>query len=1669
MALAYVTEKTSVVPVTVLQAPYTLILLSTSIYPGHTAGILDTTGDPNIATQPILISTMFGQKFYDGTFSTLITEPNGAKTITSLTSTTWQVLNNVGFFTSLSNAYLNQLTGTNLFATSISSTQGFVSSITATTVQVSRSLVLQGNASITGNIEAQGTVTILSSLTVDGDVNLSTSLITGGAANFQSTVYVTDALNVDGNVSTLGNVTIGEDLYVNKNINVFQALVPNYLSVQTLTMNQINLPGGIRVAGDTQIGSSLQLFNTLRVGGIGIIENNVNVLDTTQFAGKINVISNVYINTLNVTGYLSSLGNVFISGITTFGDSLSTNGGLNILASTFVKLHTAVQGNVNIQAITGLTSAYIGGNAYFSSLTVSSILDIGGNLSVRNSALLSGALTTYSSIAVGIDLYATQDTTNILGGLYTNKDLNVTNNFTDRSTLFIEGQTTVTSSLIGIAQATIRSTISTIYLRALGEVDVFGELYVRQVLSATSLGAPIGLVISTLQLSNTLYGNQGTVPYLIANSFPTKIFAGTETSGPQDLYVRDELQIRNKLTQLGAPYSSRKDYSANIYTTSSFVVPYLPQTAMIGTVTPGAYLGIGLSTTFQTILSTANMSAELITASSITGIHIGDGSGLSNIGDYQSSIFVSSVTANNIYTPQIYASSLITNIGYVDNDITIRKTLFQSTSVVWLAGGDDITTNGNIQLSYDTLFWNNVESVNFQYYVKGITGNGSISNSFFVATGVDSDAVKTIQWSQNGTNWFSIISGGFSNGINSENKGNSVAYLSTQNTWVAVGLDATRTSNTIQYSRDGFNWLTAANGFAYEGVAVRGSPSSLMMASGFDNSNDSNLNPPYGIGALKYSANGITWSNSVFPLISPQYPLLVSFTYRINQWIGIDRVGGLYNSLSNGSTWYYYTATGQPTTTDIYYADNLLVLVGGSTISYSANLNTWTRAATTFSSNVSFQSVYYNSNESIWVAGAASPIRAETLWNSPDALNWSPVLEGGFSTAILALGAGYGITTVSTATKNVVLTSGTGSLTGTTILLPQILKLVNDSGSWTTSNSLITNSTWNPSVRAVAYNESAIYKFVGVGNSRIPEETIGRAFTENGPWYPAIQGGFSTTGYGVVNYNNNIWVAVGDDLVSTNTIQYSQGAANWFATNSNIAGNVMRQGGRGIILGDVAGSAAALLAVGKDTLDINTIANSSNGYNWSPSISGGFNQQGNGITVGTTSGSNIYLAVGQDTNILKTIQFSRNGLSWSNILTGGFTLGGYGVAYGRFSGSDRFVAVGNVNNTTQSAVSYSIQYSIDASNWLPTTSAFTKQGYGVTYNHASNLWFAVGEDINGNSAATVKYSGNGINWSNIAINNGFKSQYSYGSAYSLYSQAVDSTEIFPYMTFPNITVYERSLPNIIPNPTIRLGPSSIYLNESININLSNQVTIGGSIPYANASLTVLGNFYTSSLIYQGTPENETKLIVSSLVASTLFGTNNMIAKTIQTPSLFIGPGCNTLAANFANTIQFFEASPSASIPPQNSVININDTLYVGLSNQVLPTASNIQTIGIGVSTSDYALDVSGSVGTSSFIGTYIQSLKPTTVDGVQNIYFMASTLAIHGGNPGLVTGINTIYTQPSSILFNKIVTTNLSTARMGLYTTNPQYSFDVRTQGIVDTVNTSLLVSGAFFLTLQTI
>jgi hypothetical protein len=140
-------------------------------------------------------------------------------------------------------------------------------------------------------------------------------------------------------------------------------------------------------------------------------------------------------------------------------------------------------------------------------------------------------------------------------------------------------------------------------------------------------------------------------------------------------------------------------------------------------------------------------------------------------------------------------------------------------------------------------------------------------------------------------------------------------------------------------------------------------------------------------------------------------------------------------------------------------------------------------------------------------------------------------------------------------------------------------------------------------------------------------------------------------------------------------------------------------------------------------------------------VSGGFDSgDGTGLGSGVAfGGSNIWVAVGLSTTPEASIKYSGNGSNWSNAISGGF--GDYfGITYGLgvAFGNNKWVAVGQ---------STSILYSSDGKNWNnDVTGAFPFLGRGVAYSQGQNLWVAAGEDSNANG--TLRYSGNGINWSN---------------------------------------------------------------------------------------------------------------------------------------------------------------------------------------------------------------------------------------------------------------------------------------------------------------------------------
>ena len=143
MANVYtVTASTSVVLINTLQSPNTVVLLSSIVNPGHIVGIRDGTGSALISSRPIIISTTNGIKFFDGTSSMTLTQPNTSLIVSSRNPTTWQVLNNQGFFTSLSSVSLNTLAANYGSVKLISSAYDLISSINVKDISISKNFTL---------------------------------------------------------------------------------------------------------------------------------------------------------------------------------------------------------------------------------------------------------------------------------------------------------------------------------------------------------------------------------------------------------------------------------------------------------------------------------------------------------------------------------------------------------------------------------------------------------------------------------------------------------------------------------------------------------------------------------------------------------------------------------------------------------------------------------------------------------------------------------------------------------------------------------------------------------------------------------------------------------------------------------------------------------------------------------------------------------------------------------------------------------------------------------------------------------------------------------------------------------------------------------------------------------------------------------------------------------------------------------------------------------------------------------------------------------------------------------------------------------------------------------------------------------------------------------------
>jgi hypothetical protein len=730
---------------------------------------------------------------------------------------------------------------------------------------------------------------------------------------------------------------------------------------------------------------------------------------------------------------------------------------------------------------------------------------------------------------------------------------------------------------------------------------------------------------------------------------------------------------------------------------------------------------------------------------------------------------------------------------------------------MWVAIGNDSTQC--MKYSYDGITWSNSLGPNFVSGAGfGVVWNGSV----WTVTGQDATQNNTIKYSGDGINWSNSSGVGFtgwgwgiaysSNTIPSYNQTNyeiesqnipiylrstnQLAFLAStmifndtlvvdttnrvgintgfpQTDLDVAGVGRFQTLSTLALNLSSIN----GQGFGFPSTVstVYGSSFNTLLLTAstisFVNMAQQSTNMWIAVGGdtgtnIKYSYNGITWSNTSGPRFTVEGD---GVAYNGTTWVAVGGDSTSTNTIKyslNGMTWSNSTGSGFATGgCNVAWNGRLWVAVGddataNGSIKYSLNGISWSNSA----SGAFLQEgrgIAWNGN--MWVAAGIDSLPTSTLKYSYNGINWSSIATGGF--------ANYGASVAWNGRMWVAAGNDAPQYSAT-------LQYSYDGINWSDASSLV----FDTYATGVAWNGRM---WVATGADPVANKTIQYSY-DGINWISSVSGGFTSIGYSVA-WNGSVWVAVGNSSPASSRIKYSSDGMNW----SNASGTAFTSGVNGI-----AYSSNTIPSYNQTNFEIEpqnipVYLRSTNQMSFLQStiilnntlytdmtnrvgINTGFPRAdldvaGIGLfqTLSTAtinissiatlnvssmnrvnipvSSSNLWIAVGDDNS--NGIRYSFNGSNWSNtLISGAFgaTGKGNGIAY---NGSV-WVAVG-VNPAGSNG---NVLYSLDGFTWNTVLGAyFFTSGNGVAWN--GRQWIAVGSDTTSNG--TIKFSSDGITWSNV--------------------------------------------------------------------------------------------------------------------------------------------------------------------------------------------------------------------------------------------------------------------------------------------------------------------------------
>lgn len=1316
------------------------------------------------------------------------------------------------------NVYKNLLISKDLLSLSTLSTQTFAA----------ESAFIQGNLTVSSAVVSTQNLFINGSLGFQSMISLSTTV--GGHTSTVSNLVLLKDVFIDGYFLTVGNIST---------ISSFSVLQDVYTLANFSTGTSLWLSGGMTVGGNLGILRVLNanvkqadpLISTVFENDLSII-NGISITDTAVISSIVlpsSVLAFSFVTSTMTAGYQGIASNVLISTLKT--SSIATGGLLNAektmdmqnlfqtrnlstfqLSSLLFQVGLSSQPSTSIQFTSSLgvltnaspntldinTTLYTLSNTYINKTLSSAQLFtpfVQGTFKGDGSFLSNiNYPAKVSSLSLSTGSLVVEKT--FLSSLIVSSGL-VVDAFLSYSTLKIGDFNIYGNARQDILQSsnTLRTKQGSAIFLALNNMYMYGDtnnITQKQVIVSSNANPTLSPsytlgVDGTLRLNSLLSPNFS----LFIQSFSGDVIVGVNVGSlnTNTMYVSSGSIGYNNTPFFVPSGQSYINLSTNIIQPSFSTLAF---NSTLFVYQQNGTVGINTVPFYNLDVKGEAYAQQGLLVSQSTSIQ-----GL-NMNQQRSSFWLgvtSNDTASNIlysadegeswsyFTPtNAFQGGTLLNVATNGGQLNISRSNTLQSEKLWVATG--VPTARYYREGSDS--WSNIShSSKLPQSNAGIAYNGRL----WVLTGYNSSNLSPatappLHWSEDGIYWYKANTGGFTwDSVSQSYGGQSVAWNGSL--WVTVGLGAS-VANSILYSGDGKNWSDAKSG-------------------GFTN-----------------GGYGVVWSGS--------------------NWIATGDNGGPLSSFcvsDDGSNWtaiggYGFNGTLAQRGNAVATNGSLVVAVGSynagsptiASIQYSEDRGyTWINASGTLFNVDGYEglSVVYNGN--YWLAGGTNGIRKSydgKNWYQPSGSLTSGMFHGlSFSSnaqPLLQIGASNYVSSFTSTITTFNVACGVDNTT----MDSNCLRYSGDGINW--SNAV--SGYFREQGRAAAYNGSNLWVSAGKGTaSNFIYSGNGKNWSD-GIFHTVL--GLFAIGTSVV-YGGGYWVGTMDtNGGGGDTLFHSADGSNWYAVDS-VLGVEFTTAGLGVAYGN-----GNYTAVGSGTYTILYAQNTSPPNQWKATgITNAFDTQGNAVAYGNSR----WIACGQDTGG-KTIKYSGNQATWTDA-TGVFPAAGagYGVDY---NGSNMWVAVGNGSGTTSN-----ILYSTDnGASWSGITSGdFLTYGSGVRYNQALGLWLAAGFD---NPGQTLKYSGDGLNWSN-ATNSFDFTGYGIGVASNVFSTQTTYINQLRLYNTPGFGVTTRDT-----TPNISYTSTSITYMNTMTLDRFKTVSIQKTSPnyvssLYDSSLAVISSFVSTNV------------------------------------------------------------------------------------------------------------------------------------------------------------------------------------------------------------------------------